>query len=144
MPPPHKFKGRSFQNQPDFFQNVSYRPLPHFSKETIDINVSFASRNPSGALISQSCYNNSLLYKGFLLNTSFKIKNLGRSNKDIVDKFDILSSYNSRMNEALNKPVSERDETAIRALQEKSSNLEKELVKQVAGLGDAIKEIKWE
>ncbi len=113
-------------------------------KQNIDIINSYTFRRASSTVMGQVSYDNALLYKGFLLNSSFKIKNLGRKDKAVAEQFDLLASYNKRLNQANDKPRNERDTLIIKDLEQKSAKLEKDLVLKVAGLGDAIKEVKWD
>lgn len=126
---------------------MSERELSSYTelfKQNIDIINSYTFRRASSTVMGQVSYDNALLYKGFLLNSSFKIKNLGRKDKAIAEQFDLLASYNKRLNQANDKPRNERDTLIIKDLEQKSAKLEKDLVLKVAGLGDAIKEVKWD
>ena len=126
---------------------MSERELSSYTelfKQNIDIASSYALRYTNSQTMSQVVYDNSLFYKGFLLNASFKIKNLGRTDQAIAEQFDLLASYNRRLNQAYDKPRTERDTVSIRDLEDKTAKLEKELVSKVAGLGDAIKDVKWD
>lgn len=126
---------------------MSERELSSYTelfKQNIDVVNSYTFRCTNSNIMGQVSYDNALFYKGFLLNASFKVKNLGRTDQAIAEQFDLLASYNKRLNQAYDKPRPERDTLVIKDLELKSAKLEKDLVLKVAGLGDAIKEVKWD
>ena len=87
------------------------------------------------------CYDNSLLHKGFLLNAALKVRNIPAADSTANAKYNSLLSYHRRLAAEYAKPIAERQNVA--ELEEKANALEKELVRTVAGYGDAIRQVEW-
>jgi len=96
-----------------------------------------------GTKASTTCYDNSLFYKGFLLNAANQIKNLAHSNPVTTEKFKLLKSCGRRLAAQYALPIAERDNAKVADLEEKSNTLEKDLAHTVAGYGDAIRQVNW-
>ncbi len=125
---------------------LSERELASFTslyKKNIDLFFSFNFKNPQSRILNGVSFNNALLYKGFLLNASLRFKNLVKANKTDVEQFDMMSSSIRRLNDMYSKPKSERDSMSVLQLEFKVNELEKELTKKIAGLGDAMKDVNW-
>ncbi|MBK9722535.1 MAG: CHAT domain-containing protein [Saprospiraceae bacterium] len=90
------------------------------------------------------CYDNSLFYKGFLLNASNQIKNLAHTDATTTEKFNLLKSYERLLAAQYALPIAERDSGKVADLEEKSNTLEKDLARTVAGFGDAIRQVNWQ
>ena len=98
----------------------------------------------TGNSLSEVCYDNSLFYKGFLLNAASQIKRLALTDSTTTEKFNLLKSYERRLAAQYAMPIAERDSAGVIELEEKSNNLEKELARTVAGYGEAIQQVKWQ
>lgn len=92
--------------------------------------------------IIADCYNNALFYKGFLLYAALQIKNLANTDTTAMRLSDLLKSYRRRLAGEYAKPIDQRqDAERLEAL---VNTVEKELVQQVAGLGDLAQQVPWE
>ncbi len=99
-----------------------------------------SSGSPSNILPSL-LFNNTLFYKGFLMNTSKKISILTNFNpKALAIKAD-LNSYRRRLSVEYSKPIAERK--GVADLEEKANLAEKELVRSVTNYGDAVRQLQW-
>ncbi len=87
------------------------------------------------------CYDNSLFYKGYLLNASNQIKRLALTDSVTIEKFNLLKSYGRRLASEYAKPVLKRE--GVEELEEKANEIEKELVRTVAGFGEALRQVSW-
>ncbi len=94
-------------------------------------------------IFSATYYDNTLFYKGFLLNTVSQIGKLAIADPMNAEKYKLFKSYNRRLATEYANPIVERDSANIAILEEKANNLEKELVRTVAGYGDALRQVKW-
>ncbi|MEZ4961419.1 MAG: CHAT domain-containing protein [Saprospiraceae bacterium] len=92
----------------------------------------------------QTCYDNTLFYKGFLLNAANQTKHLALSDSTATEKFNLLKSYRRRLANEYAKPIAERDSTKVADLEEKANTLEKDLARTVAGYGEAMRQVKWD
>jgi CHAT domain-containing protein/tetratricopeptide (TPR) repeat protein len=91
---------------------------------------------------STTSFDNALFYKGFLLNVSKGLNRLTQSDLVSRELFQEYKSYLCRLSQEYAKPITERQNVA--ELEEKANALEKELVRTVAGYGDAIRQVEWE
>ncbi len=109
--------------------------------EALDKCFSFPKMQQTFA---DSYYDNTLFYKGFLLNTVSQIGKLAIADPINAEKYKLFKSYNRRLATEYANPIAERDSANIATLEEKANNLEKELVRTVAGYGDALRQVKWQ
>ena len=90
------------------------------------------------------CYDNSLFYKGFLLQSVGRIKRLSLSNPAAAEDFNLLKSYERRLAAQYAQPIADRDSTSIAYLETKANDLEKDLARTVTGFGQALQQVKWQ
>jgi CHAT domain-containing protein len=90
------------------------------------------------------CYDNSLFYKGFLLQSVGRIKRLSLSNPAAAEDFNLLKSYERRLAAQYAQPIADRDSTSIAYLETKANDLEKNLARTVTGFGQALQQVKWQ
>ena len=90
------------------------------------------------------CYDNSLFYKGFLLQSLGRIKRMSLSNPAAAENFNLLKSYERRLANQYAKPIADRDIAAVATLESKANDLEKDLARTVAGFGQAMRQVKWQ
>jgi CHAT domain-containing protein len=90
--------------------------------------------------ITPESYNAILFHKGFILNTSIRANKLAL--KSPATNHNLLKSYHRRLAAEYAKPTTERKNVA--ELEEKANTLEKELVRTVAGYGEAIRQVNWQ
>ena len=91
--------------------------------------------------IAKTCYDNSIFFKGFLLNAYNHSKQLILANRAYTEKYNLLRSYGRRLAAEYAKPVTERK--GVADLEERSNALEKEIARNVAGYGEAMKQVSW-
>ncbi len=116
----------------------SYLHLFLFNQSKILSFTQMTSQNES----EQTAFNNNLFYKGFLLNTSSRINNLAQHDTAAIRLHNLLKSYHRRLAAEYTKPTAERKNVA--ELEEKANTTEKELVRTVAGYGEAIRQVNWQ
>lgn len=106
--------------------------------------LSFAKNNHlEFSDLPQIYYDNSLFYKGFLLNSSEKIKKIASETPGAFEKFAQLKSYKYQLSQEYTLPINERDKSKIVSLESKSDDLEKELVRSIADYGQIIQQVNW-
>ncbi|MCB9298417.1 MAG: CHAT domain-containing protein [Lewinellaceae bacterium] len=108
---------------------------------TINLNhiSSYAQIRPRLVRVS---LDNILFYKGFLLNATQQANKLVLGDSIRAEKHNLLKSYHRRLAAEYAKPIAERQN--VEELEEKANTLEKELVRTVAGYGDAIRQVEWQ
>ncbi len=92
--------------------------------------------------IAKTGYDNTLFFKGFLLNAYNHSKKLILSNTAAKENYNLLMSYGRRLAKEYAKPVAERK--GVTELEERSNTLEKEIAKSIAGYGETMKQVKWQ
>jgi CHAT domain-containing protein/protein involved in temperature-dependent protein secretion len=90
------------------------------------------------------CYDNSLFYKGFLLQSMGRIKQLALSDEGTAEKYSQMKGYQRRLANQYAKPIAERDSALVAQLEIKANDLEKDLARTVAGWGQANKQVQWQ
>ncbi|MCA0237141.1 MAG: CHAT domain-containing protein [Bacteroidetes bacterium] len=135
-------------------QEILMRSIFHLSQQELNDYLKTFSVNQARALsFSQTTYNtqsiqtaldNTLFFKGFLLNSSNQIKRLATTDSLTTEKYNLLKSYGRRLAAEYSKSIADRDSIRVADLEEKSNTLEKELVRTVAGFGEALKQVHWQ
>ena len=117
-------------------QELSNR-LGHYARQQ-NQKLSFAQQYPG---FSGTAFNNTLFYKGFLLDASEQT--LVKTLKDSISntKYNKLKGYRRQLAVQYAKPLANR--TRITELEEKANLLEKELIRTVSGFGDNRREVSW-
>ncbi|HOY19014.1 MAG TPA: tetratricopeptide repeat protein [Haliscomenobacter sp.] len=111
--------------------------------ESQDQALSFAKLSTSKTTTA-ACFDNSLFYKGFLLQTAGQLKRLSLSNPAAAENFNLLKSYERRLAAQYAEPITDRNNTSIAELEAKANDLEKDLARTVAGFGQALQQVKWQ
>jgi CHAT domain-containing protein/tetratricopeptide (TPR) repeat protein len=93
--------------------------------------------------ILQTCYDNSLFYKGLLLYAGGQLKRLALSDSVTTEKFNRLKSYGFRLAAQYALPIAERDSNAVFELEARANELEKELTRIVAGFNEVTQQVQW-
>jgi len=93
---------------------------------------------------SKVVYDNSLFYKGFLLNASSQVKSRALSDPLAREQLYQLKSIGYRLASEYSKPIDGRDSIMVWELEEKANVVEKELIRTVAGYGEGMRQVKWE
>lgn len=94
--------------------------------------------------ISKNCFDNNLFYKEFLLEIANQNKRIALYDSVASDKFNLLKSYLRLLAMEYTKPIVDRDSFFILSMEEKSNNLEKEIVRISSTYADVNRQIKWE
>ncbi len=107
-------------------------------------SYSFEQNKPLSApkASSESCFNNAIFYKGFLLNTSAQVKGLALSDSILAKKYELFQSFHRRLASEYIKPIGERK--AVEELEEKANKIEKELVQSIKGFDAATQQVTWQ
>ncbi|MBL7824963.1 MAG: CHAT domain-containing protein [Saprospiraceae bacterium] len=106
--------------------------------------LSFAKNNhPEFSNLPKIYYDNSLFYKGFLLNSSDKIRKIASENSGAFERITQLKSYKYQLSQEYTLPINERDQSKIVSLEAKADDLEKELVRGVADYGQIFQQVSW-
>jgi CHAT domain-containing protein len=104
--------------------------------------LSIAQVSSVATQIKEDCYDNTLFYKGFLLNAVSQINKIAQSNPATAEQYNQLKSYQRRLAAEYAKPIAERKNTA--ELEEKANTVEKDLIRSVAGFGEALRQVTWQ
>ncbi len=123
-------------------QYLSERELTLYTTKFVDAlnrNFSFVQIQPD---ISTTCYDNTLFYKGFLLNAVDQVNKLALTDSASTENYYQLKSYHRRLAAEYAKPIAQRKNVA--ELEEKANTLEKELTRTVAGFGEALRQVNWQ
>lgn len=89
------------------------------------------------------CYDNSLFYKGFLLQSTGRLKQLALKDKNTSAKFNLLKSYHRRLAMQYSLPIVERDNDQVTQLENQANEIEKDIASTVAGWGQAKQQVSW-
>jgi len=105
--------------------------------------LSFTQIADSKKMISV-CYDNSLFYKGFLLQSVGRIKQLALSDAGTAEKYTLLKGYHRRLATQYAQPIAKRDSALVAQLEVKANDFEKDLARTVAGWSQANKQVTWQ
>jgi len=87
-------------------------------------------------------FDNILFLKELLLTFSNRVKNLSTADSTISKKLATFYTYNHLLSQEYSKPITERKN--VTELEETANTLEKELIRNVAGLGEALRQVSWQ
>lgn len=127
-------------------RHLSERELGNYLNkfsESQDQTLSFVQLSASKK-VTATCFDNSLFYKGFLLQTAGQIKRMSLSNPAATENFNLLKSYERRLAAQYAQPIADRDSTNVADLEAKVNDIEKDLARTVAGFGQALRQVKWQ
>jgi tetratricopeptide (TPR) repeat protein/CHAT domain-containing protein len=91
---------------------------------------------------SAVAFDQSLFYKGFLLNAGNRVRSLVERDSSANTKFTIIKSLHRRLAAEYAKPIAERKN--VDTLENRANELEKELTRKIAGYGEALRQVKWQ
>jgi CHAT domain-containing protein len=95
-------------------------------------------------ILPSVAFNQSLFYKGFLLNTSGRLHNLADNNPEAAEINSRFKNYRRRLAIEYTKSIAEQDSMTIVTLEDQANNLEKELARSVAGYAEATRQVNWQ
>ncbi|MCB9265637.1 MAG: CHAT domain-containing protein [Lewinellaceae bacterium] len=113
----------TFHNQQDIIRSVSGR---------------HSAQLPA---LAGLCYDNTLFYKGFLLNEAQRMRKLAIGTPEIQRQFELLSSCHRRLAGEYAKPLNERQETE--RLESQINELERSLANAAGGIAEAARQVSW-
>ncbi|MCC6279181.1 MAG: CHAT domain-containing protein, partial [Saprospiraceae bacterium] len=90
------------------------------------------------------CYDNSLFYKGFLLQSTGRIKQLALSDEAAAEQYNRLKGNQRRLATQYAQPIAKRDSALVAQLEAKANDLEKDLARTVAGFDQAMRQVYWQ
>ncbi len=90
------------------------------------------------------CYDNSLFYKGFLMQAAARVRQLSRADIATAEKLDRLKGLERRLAALYTNPMTGRDSPLVARLELQANDLEKELARTVAGYGEAMRQVQWQ
>ncbi|MBK8556509.1 MAG: CHAT domain-containing protein [Lewinellaceae bacterium] len=108
-----------------------------------DQTLSFTQIADSKKLIP-ACYDNSLFYKGFLLQAAGRIKQTAVKDEGAAENYSLLQGCQRRLAAQYSQPFAERDSALVAQLETQTNELEKDLVRTVAGYGEAKRQVTWQ
>ncbi|MBL0236680.1 MAG: CHAT domain-containing protein [Saprospiraceae bacterium] len=94
--------------------------------------------------IEQTCYNNILFYKGFLLGIVEQTKHLAALDSSNYEKFNLHRSYLRCLAQQYSKVIGERDSNYVVDLEMKANVLEKDLAKSMLLFQTKIQQARWQ
>ncbi len=116
--------------------------LVRFTKDQ-DNTLSFIQLTRRNSLTT-TCYDNSLFYKGFLLQASAKLKRLAMLDEVNSDLYSRWVGHHRRLATQYAQIMSKRDSVQIKQLEIEAEEMEKELTRVVAGFDDARRQVSWQ
>jgi len=135
-------------------QSLLEKAVRHLSDRELDSYLKKFSESQNQALsfvqlsaskkVVPACYDNSLFYKGFLLQAAGQIKRLALSDTAAAEKFNLMKSYERRLGIQYTRPIVERDSADVAELEAKADALAKELARTVTGFGEALRQVNWQ
>ncbi len=106
-------------------------------------NDALFTLNQKSPTLSATSYNQALFQKGFLLENNIKRKQLvARAPQQVQQTYRAWQGYLRRLAKEYSKPIAERHSTAI--LEQRTQQLEKELVQGIAGFANTQRSINWQ
>lgn len=88
-----------------------------------------------------AAYDDALFYKGFLLNTVSQVGKLAQGDSASTEKINALKYHRRRLATEYAKPLADRKH--VDELEEKVNTIEKQLARDVAGFGEAVRQVRW-
>ncbi len=140
--------------QSDLTQSLILKSLHFMSEQELnyyyqymaagqDMIFSLAQTSGKSSIIGNG-FDNMLFYKGFLLNAINQTKKYTQTDTDTSKRIDQLKSCQRSLAREYTKPFAARDSANIIDLEAKANSIEKDLVRYVAGYGDAMLQVKWQ
>jgi CHAT domain-containing protein len=104
--------------------------------------LSFA-QSEGAQTLTGALYDNSLFYKGFLLQAANRIQRLVRANPGATLTYNLLKEKNEHLATLYSTPCAKRDTATITKIYKQTEKLEKELAGIVAGYADSKRQVYW-
>ncbi len=121
-----------------------YAYVRNFEQE-LDKDFSFAGAAAHAVpSFAGACYDNTLFYKGFLLNISHHFRNQNEADQELAEKLSRLKSIRNLLSNQYARAPSERDSSRVVELEEQANTIEKNLARTVSGYGEIVRRINWQ
>lgn len=126
-------------------RHLSEREMLSYTRAFVqDLHWSYSfavspQRAPSGH--AGVCFDNTLYYKGFLLNVSNQVRRLTLTNPRLEEQLNLQRANLRLLEKEYAKPRAEQQSIAM--LEEQANSLEKVLVSTAAGFGEAVRQVSW-
>ena len=91
--------------------------------------------------LNSTCYNNLILQKDFILNTTIRLRNIIKENSQFLNEFKQLKSLSFILANEYARPISQQKN--VEKLETEIENIEKELVKQASGFNNLFRQVTW-
>ena len=136
----------------DIRRSVLLKASKHLSEAELLNLIKLFNKNQNDMLafaylsekLASHVYDNSLFYKGFLLNATLRINRLAQTDAKSLKLYQRLKECHQELSDLYTEPLASRDIPAIASLEEKANKAEKELTKSVTGIGEAKKQVYWQ
>ncbi|HMG14587.1 MAG TPA: CHAT domain-containing tetratricopeptide repeat protein [Saprospiraceae bacterium] len=114
----------------------------YLNKSNRNLNLAYTELKSSSKII-EICLNNSIFYKGFLLQNGIEIRKKILADPLLKDKFELLSSYRMLLDKEYLKPISMRKSELINEFESLANLKEKELANSIMNYEDSYRVIDW-
>lgn len=112
--------------------------LAHKASKAIDLSIDTKRK------INITCFNNNLFFKGFLLNVANQTRRLVSADSIASERYNRLNAYLRRLSAEYSKPKSDQNKNQISSLENLANELEKDLIRNVAGYGKTKTQTNWD
>ncbi|MDF1865020.1 MAG: CHAT domain-containing protein [Saprospiraceae bacterium] len=127
-------------------RHLSERELSaHTQLFSEDLNLLYSlcqTNNTAQNSLVNTAFDNALFHKGFLLMASQQVKSLALSDSSSTKQFERLIAFHRRLSDEY--VASQVDQKKIMELEKKVNILEKTITRNVAGFGEALRQVNWE
>ncbi len=126
--------------------------LSHLSEQEMDKYIKsfktrqetilrFAQKTNGRTAITETCLDNSLFFKGFLLQTFNQNKYSSLSDSMDIENYNQLKSYRYLLAREYTKPINQRQN--VSELEAKANELEKEMARANPEFGQSVEKVDW-
>ncbi|MCR9288408.1 MAG: CHAT domain-containing protein [Bacteroidetes bacterium] len=126
-------------------RHLSERELSaHTQLFSEDLNLLYSlcqTNNTAQNSLVNTAFDNALFQKGFLLMASQRVKNLALTDSASTMQFERLIAFHRRLSDEY--VASQVDPKKIMELEKKVNVLEKTITRDVAGFGEALRQVNW-
>lgn len=122
--------------------HLSENELSGFIEQfVLNQNKSFSFAQAQSMLL-EDCFDNTLFYKGYLLNELQKVRQLAKTDSSSNALYLELVALNRLLAKEYAKPIDQQNR--VPDLEKEANELEKELVRTVNGFGEAMRQVNWQ
>lgn len=136
---------KSLSTVSHFLSEEELTAIGHVYDPVFDAHLSFAAtHSPSNVSFYNSCYDNALFRKGFLINVVSGVRKLAFTDSLAFEKFVQLKANYRWLAKLYALPKVERDSSILTELEDETNQLEKNFTRTVAGFGEALRQVSWQ